>query len=66
MVLNHKNVKTYKEVFVVEFQDGNVEGSKYVVRCLHTNYMGFHASPFEKYYTEMDEALLVAKDMNKE
>ena len=65
MLLNHKNVKTQKEVYVVEFQDRYTVGNKYVVRTLQTDYTSFFASPFENYYKNEDEALLVAKDLNR-
>ena len=66
MVLNHKNVKSQKEVFVVEYQDGMIDGHKYMTRTLQTDYVGFFASPAENYYMTLEIAELVAKNMNKE
>jgi len=63
-LLDYKNVHTVKEVFVLEFQEENVDGYKFTVRCLQTSYMSFFASPFENYYRNYDDAAKVAFSFN--
>jgi hypothetical protein len=58
-------VKQYKEVYVVDFDDGMIEGCKYSVVTLITAYMSFVASYGTKFYKTYDDAEVLADKLNK-
>jgi len=66
MQIELQKVKSYENVFVVEYYDGYVAGGKYNVQNLNTTYIGFSASYGTIFFDNFDEAQVVADKLNKQ
>ncbi len=62
--IRQEDVSGYKEVFVIAFYDGYIDGKKYDVESLNTEYMSFVASYGTAYYRIGHEAQKVCDKLN--
>lgn len=63
--INLEDVKKYKFVYIVQFYDGFVDGSKYSAVKLDTTYSGFSATYGALYYKSFKTATKIADELNK-
>ena len=61
-----QNVKDYKVVYVVSFYDGMIDGCKYSVESLNTDYTSFFITVGAKYFATSKGADTLCKKLNKE
>jgi len=65
MIIPIEKVRDYKEIYVVTFYDGYIDGSKYDVTSLNTTYTGFYATYGTQYFDNFEEADTLAQKLNK-